>query len=176
MGKSVLLGLVLVALIGIQLVNSLTCYSCKSEASCRNPSFQVCSNATVSANMAFLKTVYTDVPTLIDNSQYKCANLSSSFSSNMTAEFQGCIDKFFNICFMASNTPPFNINMTCDMCNWSYCNTAGLPPPPNSNIPASLSPPLNKNNPAGAHSQSTYTIIATAIALIIFKAILSEIL
>ncbi|KAH8245254.1 hypothetical protein KR032_007379 [Drosophila birchii] len=149
MWKKVTFCVVLVAFLGIQFADALTCYSCNTVAGCRNPSTQTCTNATANANREYLTTIHNNVPTVNGSLSFLCANSTYYYSQNNThtSEFLGCVFPATNICQLSlSNTANQNSwSRKCSTCNTDYCN------------------------PAGTFSGSTYTILGSAIALLLAK-------
>ncbi|SPP85844.1 uncharacterized protein LOC117588224 [Drosophila guanche] len=152
MWKKVIFDVVLVAFVGVQLANSLSCYSCKDPASCQNPTLQTCSNVTANETSVWLSTLHNNVPSVEGSLAFFCTNLTYYHASNNSRiiEYLGCVHP---------NTMACGLNLTnvenreiwskdCRNCNTDYCN---------------------KKNPAGTFSGSAYTMIGSVLALLLAK-------
>ncbi|EDW63248.1 uncharacterized protein [Drosophila virilis] len=150
MWTKLIFGLVLAAFASLQFVNSLTCYNCISPDDCRNPSTQVCSNATADATSRWLNTIHSNVPTVSGSNSFKCMNLTYYYQANLskTHEYLGCYHPAISVCQLNVNaTQGSTWSRGCSTCDWDKCN----------------------RNPAATFSKSTYTIMASAITLILVK-------
>ncbi|XP_034473078.1 uncharacterized protein LOC117780597 [Drosophila innubila] len=149
MWKKLICGLVLVAFVGLQFAQSLTCYSCNSPQSCQNPSTQVCNNATANATSSLLSTIHSDVLITGSNS-FKCMNLTYFIYANSIkmAEILGCFHQGIPVCSLTLNaTNSQSWARSCKTCDYDRCN----------------------RNPAGTLSRSTYVMVASVMALILGK-------
>ncbi|KAH8317404.1 hypothetical protein KR067_006721 [Drosophila pandora] len=148
MWKKVTFAAVLVSFLGVQFASSLSCYSCNSPSSCRSPSTQSCTNATANANKDFLATYHNNVPVVNGSLTFACANLTYYFQSNYstTSEFLGCVHPGTNVCQLTL-TNANSWSKRCTTCTTDYCN------------------------PAGTFSGSFFTIVGSAIALLLAKAL-----
>ncbi|XP_060658621.1 uncharacterized protein LOC132793041 [Drosophila nasuta] len=150
MWTKVILSLVLVAFVGLQFANSLTCYSCNTIQSCQNPSTQTCSNTTANATSAWLSTIHSDVPQINGSLNFKCMNLTHFIYANNSkqSEILGCFHESIPVCSLTLNaTNSATWAKTCKTCTTDYCN----------------------RSPAGTFSKSSYTMIGSVVALLLVK-------
>ncbi|XP_034473584.1 uncharacterized protein LOC117780989 [Drosophila innubila] len=149
MWKKVILGLVLVTFVGLQLVHSLTCYSCNTPQSCRNPSREECTDYTANKTSSWLSTIHSDVPQISHSNKFRCMNLTYALNSNnvITNEFLGCYHPAIDVCELRLNISYSVFRRYCRTCDYNLCN----------------------RNPAGTFSKSTYTIVASVMALLLTK-------
>nr|XP_016931870.1 uncharacterized protein LOC108011270 [Drosophila suzukii] len=145
MWKKVIFCVVLVAFVGVQLANSLTCSKCTTPSGCKNPWSETCSNSTANANKEFLESYHTNVPAVNGSLNFSCANLTYYYANYTHAsEFLGCVFNETNVCSLTlSNTT--GLSKKCFTCGTDYCN------------------------PAGTFSGSAYTIVGSVIALLLAK-------
>ncbi|KAH8293223.1 hypothetical protein KR018_000115 [Drosophila ironensis] len=167
MWTKVILSVVLVAFVGVQFANSLSCYSCKNPTSCLNPATESCSNATANVNQAWLATYHSNVPAINGSQSFYCANLTYFYASKFcldpnslrdlqfkntlfpadnshSSEFLGCVHPATNVCNLTL-TGATSWSKKCKTCNTDYCN------------------------PAGTFSGSAYTILGSVIAVLLAK-------
>ncbi|XP_023162562.2 uncharacterized protein LOC111593775 [Drosophila hydei] len=150
MWQKLIFGLVLAVIGGQQFVNGLTCYSCNSPASCVSPSPQVCSDATAHETTVWLNTIHKFVPVVGSSNSFSCMNLTYYFENNRSKihEYLGCHHPDIPVCILplnASNSDSWKKG--CLSCEADKCN----------------------RNPAATSSQSLYSIMITAMALIVAK-------
>ncbi|KAH8410032.1 hypothetical protein KR009_004269 [Drosophila setifemur] len=146
MWTKVIFSVVLVAFVGVQFADSLSCHSCYSPTGCRTPATETCSNATANANKAFLESYHNNVPAVNGSLNFQCANLTYYHQANKThtSEFLGCVHPGTTVCDLTlSNGASWS--RKCSTCNTDYCN------------------------PAGTFSGSAYTIVGSVIALLLAK-------
>ncbi|XP_002133334.2 uncharacterized protein [Drosophila pseudoobscura] len=150
MWKKVIFAVVLVAFVGVQFANSLSCYSCKDAATCRNPTLQDCNNKTANESTTILSTLH-NVPEIAGSQSFLCTNLTYSDITykNRTSEFLGCVHPDIKVCDLnlkdGANSTAWRKD--CDTCNTNYCN----------------------KNPAGTFSGSAYTMIGSVLTLLLAK-------
>ncbi|KAL7739146.1 hypothetical protein ACLKA6_010370 [Drosophila palustris] len=146
MWQKVILGLVLVTFVGLQFVNSLTCYTCNTPQSCQRPSQEVCSDYTANKTSSWLSSIHSDVPQIKHSDKFKCVNLTYALNSNnvITNEYLGCYHPAINVCNLSLNISYTVKRRNCKTCDWDLCN----------------------RNPAGTFSSSTYTILASIVGLL----------
>ncbi|XP_037710451.1 uncharacterized protein LOC119547602 [Drosophila subpulchrella] len=146
MWKKVIFCVVLVAIVGVQFANSLTCSKCTTPSGCKSPSYETCSNSTANANKEFLESYHSNVPALNGSLNFSCANLTYYHAANYShaSEFLGCVFNETNVCGLTlTNTTGWS--RACFTCGTDYCN------------------------PAGTFSGSAYTIVGSVIALLLAK-------
>ncbi|BFF93707.1 uncharacterized protein DMAD_11505 [Drosophila madeirensis] len=152
MWKKVIFAVVLVAFVGVQLANSLSCYSCKDLTSCQNPTLQTCSNATANDSTLWLSTLHNNVPIVEGSLDFFCTNLTYYHANNNSriSEFLGCVHPNAMVCNLTLTKEENRTiwSKECHNCNTDYCN---------------------KNNPAGTFSGSAYTMIGSVLALLLAK-------
>ncbi|KAL7739147.1 hypothetical protein ACLKA6_010371 [Drosophila palustris] len=150
MWRNLICGLVLVAFVGLQFAQSLTCFSCNSPQSCQSPSSQVCNNATANTTSDWLRSIHSDVLDTAGNNSFKCMNLTYFIAANSSkmAEILGCFHQSIPVCSLSLNaTNSVSWAKNCKTCDWDNCN----------------------GNPAGTFSKSTVTMIASVLALLLAK-------
>ncbi|XP_016961738.1 uncharacterized protein LOC108032427 [Drosophila biarmipes] len=147
MWKKVIFCVVLVAFVGVQFANSLTCSKCTSPSGCKSPSSETCSNSTANANKVFLESYHSNVPAINGSLSFSCANLTYYHAANNThgSEFLGCVFNETNVCSLTLTNTSTGWSRKCFTCGTDYCN------------------------PAGTFSGSAYTIVGSAIALLLAK-------
>ncbi|XP_017006262.2 uncharacterized protein [Drosophila takahashii] len=147
MWKKVIFCVVLVAFLGIQFADSLTCSKCTTPSGCKSPSSETCSNSTANSNKAFLETFHNNVPAVNGSFNFSCANLTYYHAANNShaSEFLGCVFNETNVCGLTLTSSTTGWSKKCLTCGTDYCN------------------------PAGTFSGSAYTIVGSAIALLLAK-------
>ncbi|EDV58328.1 uncharacterized protein LOC6541408 [Drosophila erecta] len=147
MWKNLILGAVLVAFVAVPLANSLTCNKCNSPSGCKSPSSETCSNSTANANKQFLEGYHSNVPAVSGSLNFSCANLTYYHPANYshTFEFLGCVFNETNVCNLALTNTQSGWSKKCLQCGTDYCN------------------------PAGTYSSSVYTIVGSAVVLVLAK-------
>ncbi|XP_023162561.1 uncharacterized protein LOC111593774 [Drosophila hydei] len=146
-----ILALVVAALVGQQIaaVEGLSCYTCNSPSSCRYPSSQYCNVQTANATSSWLSAIHSNVPSIVTY-DYKCVNLTYFYASNnvKAQEILGCYYSAIPVCNLNLNaTNAYSWAKSCRTCNYNNCN----------------------HNPAGTFSKSSFTIMASALLLILVK-------
>ncbi|XP_017062315.1 uncharacterized protein LOC108102147 [Drosophila ficusphila] len=146
MWKKVIFCVVLVAFVGVQFANSLTCSKCTSPSACKNPSSEVCSNSTANANKGFLESYHSNVPNVNGSLNFSCANLTYHTANlTHTSEFLGCVFNETNVCGLSLTNTSTGWTRKCYTCGTDYCN------------------------PAGTFSGSAYTIVGSVLTLLLAK-------
>ncbi|EDW12019.1 uncharacterized protein LOC6576588 [Drosophila mojavensis] len=149
MWKKLICALVLAAFLGLQTVNGLYCYTCDSPSSCRSPTSQYCNVQTANTTSGWLRRIHSNVPSIVENS-FKCLNLTYYYSQNnvKTQEILGCYYSSIPVCYLSLNvTNSYDWAKYCNTCNYDNCN----------------------RNPAGTLSKSSFTIVSSALLLILAK-------
>ncbi|XP_033162199.1 uncharacterized protein LOC117142375 [Drosophila mauritiana] len=147
MWKKIVFCVVLVAFVAVPFANSLSCNKCTSPSGCKSPSSETCSNSTANANKNFLEGYHSNVPTVNGSLSFSCANLTYYHAANYTHtfEFLGCVFNETNVCNLALTNTVSGWSRKCVQCGTDYCN------------------------PAGTYSSSVYTIVGSAIAVLLAK-------
>ncbi|XP_017120639.2 uncharacterized protein LOC108141675 [Drosophila elegans] len=147
MWKKVIFCVVLVAFVGVQFANSLTCSKCSTPSGCKSPSSETCSNATANVNKAHLESYHSNVPAVNGSLNFACANLTYYHAANNshTSEFLGCVFNETKVCDLTLTNTASGWSKKCFQCGTDYCN------------------------PAGTFSGSGYTIVGSVIAVLLAK-------
>ncbi|XP_032595117.1 uncharacterized protein LOC6566452 isoform X2 [Drosophila grimshawi] len=149
MGKKLVFTLVLASFVG-SFVDGLRCYTCNSPTiSCNAPYSQVCNSAVANQTSNWLRTIHSDVPD-VNSNNFTCMEQFYNASNNVR-EILGCVHSVIPVCNLTVST---QWTQNCRTCNWDNCN----------------------RNPAGTHSRSTYTIMASTMALLLVKLSIKDII
>ncbi|XP_017849430.1 uncharacterized protein LOC108604458 [Drosophila busckii] len=151
MNKIAFTGSVLIAFCALQLVNSLTCYTCYSPQECKNAKLITCNEVAANETTRQLKLYHTYVSN-VTSTNFKCLDLRYLwFDDNHNADNNvtlfGCVYPNVQPC-TRSILPDLNTY------NVKFCETCGT----------------DMCNPAGKLSSSVYTIAATVVAVMLAKA------
>ncbi|TDG41632.1 hypothetical protein AWZ03_011958 [Drosophila navojoa] len=150
MWKKFICALVLAAFLGLQTVNGLYCYTCDSPSSCRSPTSQYCDVNTANTTSAWLRRLHSNVPRTVGNN-FKCLNLTYYYPQNnvKTQEILGCYFSSISVCYLFRNANnSYDWEKSCYTCGNDNCN---------------------HRNPAGTLSKSSFTIMSSALLLILAK-------
>ncbi|XP_023162563.1 uncharacterized protein LOC111593777 [Drosophila hydei] len=148
MSKSLCFSL-LIAVVCVQLANSLTCYTCINANDCKSARKTTCTNDAANETSYYLGVYHQNVRNL-SSYRFDCMALKYTFPNNnsITHQLHGCIHPDVNACNLVLK-PEFSSwrKAKCTVCSGDKCN----------------------KNPAGKMSSSHYTIVATVLALTLAK-------
>ncbi|ALC39028.1 CG13102 [Drosophila busckii] len=150
MNKIAIVVSLLFAFCGLQLVNSLTCYSCTTPNDCKNARKTTCTNAAANETSHQLEVYHQRVPNITSSNRFECLALVYTFPNNKTVTHQlhGCVHPAASACTLQLKPQYSSWNkQKCALCSGDKCN----------------------KNPAGKLSSSVYTIGATVVGLMLAK-------
>ncbi|KAH8274105.1 hypothetical protein KR044_010903, partial [Drosophila immigrans] len=131
-------------------VSSLTCYTCLNPNDCKSARKTTCTAAAANETSQYLR-VYHDNVRNFSSTRFDCLALKYTFSSNNSVSHQlhGCIHPDVSPCTLSLKPEYYYIwrKNKCTVCSGDKCN----------------------KSPAGKMSSSIYTIIATAMGLMLAK-------
>ncbi|KAM8715014.1 hypothetical protein ACLKA7_002117 [Drosophila subpalustris] len=147
MRRKIVFGVVLVFFVGLQFVNSMSCYTCNSPQSCQKPWQEVCNDYTANTTSSWLSDIHSNVPQVGHSEEFKCMNLTYSINSinAATHKYLGCYHKEVDVCGLRLNITWNTFSKECHTCFWDLCN----------------------GNPAGSFSSSIFTILASVMTLLL---------
>ncbi|EDW12022.1 uncharacterized protein LOC6576591 isoform X1 [Drosophila mojavensis] len=140
---------VLIAITGVQLASSLTCYTCLNANDCKKAKTTTCTHAAANETSYYLGVYHQNVHWVPMN-RYDCLALKYTYRNNNTVTHQlhGCVHPDVNVCNL-SLKPEYSSwrRAHCNVCSGNKCN----------------------KSPAGTLSRSHYTIVAAVLALVLAK-------
>ncbi|XP_030244397.1 uncharacterized protein LOC108658677 isoform X2 [Drosophila navojoa] len=139
----------LICSISVQLVSSLTCYTCLNANDCKKARKTTCTVAAANETSHHLGVYHQNVR-WVPMYRYDCLALKYTYQNNNTVTHQlhGCVHPDVNACNLYLK-PQYSSwrRAQCKVCSGDKCN----------------------KNPAGALSRSHYTIVAAGLALVLAK-------
>ncbi|ALC39029.1 maker456 [Drosophila busckii] len=174
MNKIAFTGSVLIAFCALQLVNSLTCYTCYSPQECKNAKLITCNEVAANETTRQLKLYHTYVSN-VTSTNFKCLDLRYLWFDDNRKFF---IYKYMKTYAKTKLIMPLNAdnadnNVTLFGCvypNVQPCTRSILPDLNTYNVKFCETCGTDMCNPAGKLSSSVYTIAATVVAVMLAKA------
>ncbi|KAH8333546.1 hypothetical protein KR059_000664 [Drosophila kikkawai] len=138
---------VLVAIVCVQFVNSLVCYTCVTPKDCKSPKKVTCTNAAANETSNHLEVYHQNVRNAT-STRFDCLALKYTWNNDVIHQLHGCVHPAVGPCSLTLKPAYGHYNKTtCLTCSGDKCN----------------------KSPAGKMSSSTLTIAASVLGLLLVK-------